>query len=229
MRTLAIVPAYNEGKSIYSVAERIRAYNSNIDIAVINDGSSDNTYTEAKRAKVVVINLLSNLGIGGAVQTGYLYALRNGYDIAIQVDGDDQHDPSDIAKLLEVIERDEADIVIGSRYVKKTGYKGSMTRRLGNKYFSLLIFFLTKQLCYDTTSGFRAVNRKVIQMFSEYYPRDYPEVETIVYAANKGMRISEVPVCMKNRRHGKSSITFNKAAYYMVKVTAALILQLNRG
>lgn len=225
MRILAIIPAYNEEKSIYNVIKSIRLSSPNVDIAVIDDGSKDNTYLEAKRAGCFVIKLAQNLGIGGAVQTGYIYAKENNYDIAIQVDGDGQHNPEDISKLIKVIENNEADMAIGSRFVDKTGYRSSIMRKIGIDFFSKLVSIICRENFYDTTSGYRAINRKGIELFAEYYPKDYPEVEAIVYAKKRGIRIKEVPVNMNERQGGRSSITPMKSIYYMIKVTCVLLLQ----
>ena len=225
MKVMVVVPAYNEEKDIYKVVASIKEYHPEIDVVVVNDGSKDNTCFEAKRAGAFVIDLPQNLGIGGAVQTGYLYGKRNDYDVVIQIDGDGQHDPKDISRLVEVIENKEADMVIGSRFVEQTEYESSSMRKLGINFFSRFVSFVCKQNFYDTTSGYRAANRKVIELFSTYYPKDYPEVETIVYAIKRGIRIKEVSVDMNKRQGGKSSITPLKSVYYMIKVTSAILLQ----
>ena len=225
MKIAAVVPAYNEGKNIYSVVKKIKMDCPDIDVIVVNDGSTDNTYMEAEKSGACVLNLVQNLGIGGAVQTGYIYAEREGYDAVIQVDGDGQHNPDDICRIVDYIKNDEADMVIGSRFSEKTDYKPSKMRKLGISFFSFLVSILSGEKFYDTTSGFRAVNKKVIRLFAEYYPKDYPEVETILYAHKRGIRIKEVSVKMNQRKGGRSSITPVKAVYYMVKVTCALLLQ----
>lgn len=225
MKVMVVVPAYNEEKNIYKVVASIKKYHPEIDVVVVNDGSKDNTCFEAKRAGAFVIDLPQNLGIGGAVQTGYLYGKRNDYDVVIQIDGDGQHDPKDISRLVEVIENKEADMVIGSRFVEQTEYESSSMRKLGINFFSRFVSFVCKQNFYDTTSGYRAANRKVIELFSTYYPRDYPEVETIVYAIKRGIRIKEISVDMNKRQGGKSSITPLKSVYYMIKVTSAILFQ----
>lgn len=225
MKVLAIVPAFNEQDSIYHVIKLIKKYASFIDILVINDGSTDKTADEVTKTSASLINLPWNIGIGGAVQTGYLYALKNNYDIAIQIDGDGQHQPRYIPQMLQRLIDQEADIVIGSRYIKKTQYQSGKTRRIGSLFFSKMVSFLTGKPFYDTTSGFRALNRKAIALFTEYYPTDYPEVEAIVYANKRSIRIKEISVEMNQRNHGRSSITRLKSIYYMVKVTCSLILQ----
>lgn len=223
MKTLIIVPAYNEEKNIYDVVNSIGRSNPLVDILVINDGSNDNTYFEAKRAGAKVIDLAQNLGIGGAVQSGYIYALNKGYEIAVQIDGDGQHDPKDLQKLIKEMKENNLDMIIGSRFVEDTEYKPSFFRLLGIRYFSKLVSFLCGNNYYDTTSGYRLVNKKGIRLFANYYPKDYPEVETIVYACKKGLKVKEVMVSMKSRSGGKSSITPMKSIYYMIKVTLATL------
>lgn len=225
MKVMVAIPAYNEEKNIFRVVNSVRCNNPEVDVVVINDGSRDLTEVEAQRAGAFVINLPQNLGIGGAVQTGYIYASRKGYDVVIQVDGDGQHDPKDLSRLIESIEKDEADMVIGSRFAEKTDYVSSKMRWVGINFFSKLVSFVCRRNYFDTTSGYRAVNKKVINIFAGYYPRDYPEVETIVYASKRGVRIKEISVDMKKRQGGKSSITPLKSIYYMIKVTCAILLQ----
>lgn len=225
MKIMVAIPAYNEEKNIFRVVQDVSYHHPEINVVVINDGSRDNTSFEAQRAGAFVINLPQNLGIGGAVQTGYIYAKNMNYDVVIQIDGDGQHNPKDLSKMLEVIERDEADMVIGSRFVEKTDYESSSMRKLGINFFSRFVSLVCKRNFHDTTSGYRAVNKKVIQLFSRYYPRDYPEVETIVYASKRGIRIKEISVDMDKRQGGKSSITPLKSIYYMLKVTCAILLQ----
>lgn len=225
MKTMVAIPAYNEGKNIFSVVTAVKYNHPEVDVVVINDGSRDNTVCEAERAGAFVINLPQNLGIGGAVQTGYIYANRKGYDAVIQIDGDGQHNPKDLSRLIDLIAKNEADMVIGSRFIKKTDYESSKMRKLGINFFSKLVSFVCGRNFFDTTSGYRAVNKKVIELFSKYYPRDYPEVETIVYASKMGARIKEISVDMDKRQGGKSSITPIKSMYYMIKVTCSILLQ----
>lgn len=224
MKILVIIPAFNEEATIYNVVTKVNQCNLAVDTLVINDGSNDHTSQKALQAGAKVINLSRNLGIGGAVQTGYLYALYNNYDIAIQIDGDGQHNPEYLSKLIQPIINDTADMTIGSRFLERTGYMPSFFRRIGIKYFSKLVSLSIRKDIFDTTSGFRAINRKTIELFSKYYPSDYPEVETIVYTANHGLRIKEVPVIMNYRQGGRSSITPVKSMYYMIKVTLSVIL-----
>ncbi|MCL1852351.1 MAG: glycosyltransferase family 2 protein [Peptococcaceae bacterium] len=224
MKVLVIIPAYNEAGSIRKVIRSIRASDLGADIVVINDASKDNTAAEAAEEGVNVITLPINLGIGGAVQTGYKYACVTGYDVAVQVDGDGQHDGKDLCKVVDGVMSGEADIVVGSRFVEESGYKPSVSRGMGILFFSKLVSKIVKMPLTDTTSGFRAINRKGIELFSRYYPGDYPEVETIVYAASRGLKIKEVSVDMQHRQHGKSSISLFNGLYYMVKVTIMLLL-----
>jgi hypothetical protein len=216
-----MIPAYNEAATIYDVAMKAMHNCSEWDIVVINDGSKDNTREEALRTGVKVLDLPFNLGIGGSVQTGYHYALQQGYDYAVQLDGDGQHDPKDLSKLTQALQR--ADLVIGSRFKEQTAYRGNVFRRLGSMYFSTLVSRLCGKNYYDTTSGFRAVNRRCMVLFSHYYPNDYPEVVTLMLAVRNGLRVEEVRVEMQPRQGGQSSITPLKSLYYMLKVTAALL------
>ncbi|MCK9478148.1 MAG: glycosyltransferase family 2 protein [Firmicutes bacterium] len=229
MKTIIVIPAYNEAGSISGVVSSIKESGCNVDIVVINDGSSDNTACEARQEGVAVVSLPVNLGIGGAVQTGYIYALRHGYDCAVQIDGDGQHNPVDLPKLLSLVENGQADMAIGSRFVQETDYKPPFFRHVGIKYFSNLVKLLTGQAVFDTTSGYRAVNKKVIELFAKYYPSDYPEVETVAYAAKNNMKIKEVSVDMLYREQGKSSITPLKSIYYAIKVTFSLLFFKKRG
>lgn len=225
MKIMVAIPACNEEKNIFGVVKAVKYHHPEADVVVINDGSRDDTELEAQRAGAFVINLPQNLGIGGAVQTGYIYASRMEYDVVIQIDGDGQHNPKDLSRLIDAIEKDEADIVIGSRFVEKTGYESSRMKSLGINFFSRFVSHVCRRDFFDTTSGYRAVNKKVIKLFSRYYPRDYPEVETIVYASKRGVRIKEISVDMEKRQGGKSSITPLKSIYYMIKVTCAILLQ----
>ncbi len=224
MKTLIIIPAYNEERTISGVVQRINSNVPEANILVVNDGSKDNTSLEASNAGADVISLPYNLGIGGAMQTGYLYARNNGYDIAVQVDADGQHDPFYINNLLEPLKNNMADVVVGSRYISKTNYRSSLIRRAGMVFFSILVSFLTNQKFKDTTSGFRAVNKKVIAYFADYYPTDYPEVDVLVKLKKKKFTIVELPVQMQERQGGKSSITALRSVYYMIKVSLSLLI-----
>ncbi|WP_018758691.1 glycosyltransferase family 2 protein [Paenibacillus terrigena] len=226
-KILLIIPAYNEAKNITSLIKSINKVSIEsccLDIVVINDCSLDNTGEVCSELNVSTINLPCNLGIGGAVQTGYKYAKEYGYDIAIQVDGDGQHDPTYLEVLIKPILNNEADLVIGSRYIEKLGFQSSRIRRVGINYFSKLLKVLTKQMITDPTSGFRACNKQIIELFTKRYPVDYPEPESIMYLKRNEYRIKEVPVHMKERKDGKSSITMLKSVYYMFKVSLAIVL-----
>lgn len=225
MKILVMIPAYNEEESINEVVNNIKSLSEEIDYLVINDCSKDNTKKILEEMKANYLDLPINLGIGGGVQSGYMYALYNDYDIAIQMDGDGQHDCSYIYKLIEPIIADQADMVIGSRFINKEGFQSSFTRRMGINFLSFVIRCCCGLTVKDTTSGFRAVNKKLIKLFVEDYAQDYPEPEAIVSAAINNARILEVPVVMHERSGGKSSISTIKSIYYMIKVSLGLILQ----
>ncbi|MGB9859813.1 MAG: glycosyltransferase family 2 protein [Moorellaceae bacterium] len=226
---LIIVPAYNEEKTVASVVWHIREQGP-FDVLVVDDGSTDRTTEEATAAGARVVSLPFNLGIGGAVQTGYLYALRYGYSIAVQLDADGQHDPRSLHRLLEPVVSDRADIAVGSRFLGGPRYSVPLTRRIGIRLFALMLSWLWQQPVTDPTSGFRAVNRRVMKTFAGYYPDDYPEVEALAHLRYLGVRLVEVPVTMHPRQEGRSSITPARAAYYMVKVFLAIIKALlSRG
>lgn len=227
-KVLVIIPAYNEQYSLPKVIAGIKQF-PGIDVVVINDGSKDATSTVARGAGAEVIDLPFNLGIGGAVQTGYLFADKRGYDVAVQVDADGQHNPGDLMRIVEPVLRGEADLVVGSRYVAETGYKTPLARKMGMVVFSTLVSFINGQPLKDTTSGYRAVGRRVIEFFTENYPTDYPEVEALVLLKKHGFTIKEVPVHMAAREHGKSSITPLKSVYYMIKVLLALLMNILRA
>lgn len=227
MKVLAIIPAYNEEENIELLLNKLKM--SGVDILVINDNSIDSTSEICKKYAVNIIDLPCNLGIGGAVQTGYKYAKKNNYEIAIQVDGDGQHDPKFIDVLIEPLTSGKADMVIGSRYINKNGFQSTYIRRIGIRYFSLLIKQLTSKGITDPTSGFRACNSKVINEFSVKYPVDYPEPESIVYLLRKNYKVTEIPVIMKERIGGISSIGAIRSIYYMIKVTLAIIIDTLRG
>lgn len=228
MRVLVIIPAYNEEKSILSTVKSLNKANlkdDTLDYIIINDGSSDKTKDVCLKKSLNVINLSVNLGIGGAVQTGYKYALAHDYDIAIQFDGDGQHDATYIKTLVNEI-KNGADIAIGSRYVADLSeFKSTFIRRIGIKFLSMLIKLCTGKRIYDPTSGFRATNKDIIRIFAQDYPIDYPEPDTIVTIIKKGYKVSEVAVKMKERVSGKSSLSDPlKAIFYMIKVSIAIII-----
>lgn len=222
-----IVPAYNEEKSIAGVVNDIRAMaverGFNLDVLVVNDCSKDSTSDIISTLPCIALNLPVNLGIGGAVQTGFKYAFENQYDYAIQVDGDGQHPASEIPKLVDTAIREQADVVIGSRFIDKEGFQSSALRRFGISYFKRINKVLVGVTVHDSTSGFRLVNRKVLELVSEYYPDEYPEPEAIiVYSLNK-FKIVEVAVAMRERQGGVSSIGAFSSVYYMFKVSLAIV------
>ena len=223
-KVLVIIPVYNESESIEGVINKLKRDCPSYDYIVINDCSKDNTKDLLYKMNACYVSLPVNLGIGGGVQTGYIYALENGYDIAVQVDGDGQHDTQYVEYLVNMIESGKADIAIGSRFIDKKGFQSTGMRRMGINILSQLIYFCTKIRIKDVTSGFRAVNREYISIYANNYPTDYPEPEALVLAAVNGASISEVPVVMKEREFGSSSIYAWKNVYYMIKVSLAIIL-----
>ncbi len=226
MKILAIIPAYNEAGNIKAVIEDLKSFDG--DILVVNDGSTDATAAIAKGMGALVVSHPFNLGIGGTVQTGIKYAFQNGYDAAIQFDGDGQHRGDQISKIVEPVQRGEADLVIGSRTLPG-GYKMGLTRFIGSRIFHCLIRCLAGKAIEDPTSGFRCYGRRTLALFSRFYTDDYPEVECIITAARNGLRVQEVPVLMRGRLSGNSSITRRKSAYYMMKVTLAMVIDSMRG
>jgi glycosyltransferase involved in cell wall biosynthesis len=228
-RTLVIVPAFNEAATIADVLDGIKREAPDCDVLVVDDGSEDDTAAIVARTGLAqLVRLPFNLGIGGAMQTGYKYAWRNGYDIAIQCDADGQHPADRIGDLAHLVIEGKADIIIGSRYVADTGYVPSMTRRVGKSLLSRLVDAIIGGGITDTTSGFRAANRKVIRMFAKHYPEDYPEAEALVILHKSGMKAAEMPVNMMARRGGRTSIRPQNAAYYMVKVGLAIFVDIFR-
>lgn len=224
MKTLVIVPAYNEQENILNTIRDIEENCPGVDYLVVNDCSRDDTERILRENGVRHITLPCNLGIGGGVQTGYRYARDEGYDIAIQFDGDGQHDAKYLRDLMAPIEGGQADITIGSRYIRKTGFQSTGLRRAGISFLSHLIRLLCGVKVLDVTSGMRAVNRRFIAEYAKEYAQDYPEPEAIVLAAMKGAKIMEVPVEMRERQAGSSSINPLRSVYYMIKVSLALIL-----
>ncbi len=221
-----IIPCFNESKNIKELFENIQAIsieNVNITPIFVNDCSTDNTLEVIRSLNCTFLDLPVNLGIGGAVQCGYKYAYRNNFDIAIQVDGDGQHDPKELHKIINPIIRNNADVVIGSRFITKEGFQSSFTRRLGINYFKWLNKQLVQIQITDSTSGFRALNKTALKLVNSYYPDDYPEPEAIILFKMNNLNIQEVPVLMKERLNGVSSISPIKSIYYMVKVTLGII------
>lgn len=225
MRKLIIIPAYNEEANIEKTVEAILRESPDFDYVVINDCSKDKTKEICEKNRFNIVNLPINLGIGGAVQTGYKYALEYGYDIAVQVDGDGQHDPAFLEKMAEVLEKEKLDMVIGSRFIDKEGFQSSAMRRIGIKYFTALIKILTGKTITDPTSGLRMIGKNVIELYASDYPKDYPEPESVVAVLRRGMKVKEIPVVMKSRQGGVSSINPSKSVYYMIKVTLAILVE----
>lgn len=224
MKTLVIIPAYNEAENIQNTIEDIKQNSGDVDYIVIDDCSTDGTGELLAQDGATFLRLPINLGIGGGVQTGYRYAKDRDYDIAIQFDGDGQHNARYIKDLIAPIERGEADFVIGSRFIAKKGFQSSVMRRMGIDFLSALLHVLCKIRVKDVTSGMRAANKDMISEFAQNYAQDYPEPEAILSAGLKGARIVEIPVEMRERQGGISSISPLKSVYYMVKVSLALIL-----
>lgn len=226
MKVLLIIPAYNEQETILSVVREVRA--AGYDYVVVNDGSTDNTLRILQENGINHVNLSENLGIGGSVQTGHLYARAHGYDVDIQVDGDGQHDISYVPRLLERIQAG-ADMAIGSRFVQKTdGFQSTGLRRAGIRWLQRCIRAVTGLTITDCTSGFRACDRRAIELFASRYPNDYPEPEAVVMAYRAGLRVEEAPVQMRERQGGVSSINPAKSVYYMIKVTLAVLIEGHR-
>jgi len=220
-----VVPALNESGAIGRVVDEIRSFDPSIDVVVVDDASTDETASVAEAHGAIVLRLPFNVGIGGAVQTGFRYALEHGYDLAVRLDGDGQHDASELSKLLEPLERGEADLVIGSRFVDPGGsYRPPFARLVGIRVFARLVSILGGQRVTDTTSGFLALDRAGIELFAVEYPHDYPEVEATLVALRSGLRLSQVQVEMRERESGSSSITFVRSLYYIVKVMLALLV-----
>lgn len=230
-KILIIVPAYNEEMNIVRVVRDIRAAADRLtdtyaEIVVINDGSTDRTLAAAESTTATVIDLPYNLGIGGAVQTGFRYAYENRFDIAIQIDGDGQHDPQFIGQLIAPIRTGQHDVVIGSRFLdaSRIGFQSTFARRVGIKVFEWINSVIIRQKITDNTSGFRAYNKKTIALLADEYPADYPEPETVIMLGLRGYGIAEIPVVMKERQGGRSSIGSWASAYYMIKVLLAIFV-----
>ena len=225
MKRIIIIPAYNEEANIEKTVTAIERDAKDFDYVIINDCSTDRTREICESHGYNIVNLPINLGIGGAVQTGYKYAYQYGYDMAVQVDGDGQHDPEFLNTMAEYMEKNHVDMVIGSRFIEKKGFQSSAARRMGIKFFSWLIKLLTGERITDPTSGLRMVGRNVIDIFSRDYPKDYPEPESVVAVLRKKMTVREIPVIMHEREGGVSSISPKKSIYYMVKVTLAILIE----
>jgi glycosyltransferase involved in cell wall biosynthesis len=224
MKKLVIIPAYNESGNIDKTINDIKQNAPDFDYVIINDCSTDKTLEVLRKKGYNYLNLPINLGIGGAVQTGYRYAYYHGYDMAVQFDGDGQHNASYLDKMAEVLTETGSDMVIGSRFIEKEGFQSSGLRRAGIGFLTKLIKMMTKKVITDPTSGMRIVNRRLLEVFTNDYPKDYPEPESTVTALSKGYKITEIPVKMNEREEGASSISNLKGIYYMIKVSIAIII-----
>lgn len=225
MKKLIIIPAYNESSNIEKTVEDILSSAPDFDYVIINDCSTDNTREICENKGYNIVNLPINLGIGGAVQTGYKYAYKYNYDIAVQVDGDGQHDPAFLKIMADKLIAEKADMLIGSRFLEKEGFQSSKIRRVGITYFTWLIKVLTRKKITDPTSGLRMISRDLIENFAESYPRDYPEPESAVHVLRMKKKVIEIPVIMRERQGGHSSIKFFSSIYYMIKVTVAILAE----
>lgn len=228
MKVLAIIPAYGEAAVIGKVVEELQRARPDLDMVVVDDCSPDATGARARAAGAQVLPLPVNLGIGGAVQTGFKYAAVRGYDALVQVDGDGQHDPTEIGRILDPLAEGRADVVIGSRFVEKTGYRAPFARRMGMLLFSAMARWAMGQRITDTTSGFRALNRPAFVYLARNYPVDFPDAESLVLLRRAGFRLLEVPVRMRPRISGRTSTTTLKSIYYPFKQTLSILVVLLR-
>jgi len=229
VRTLVFIPAWNEETSITGVIEGVREALPDADLLVVDDGSADATVERARAAGALVASLPFNQGVGAAQQTGYIYALRGGYEICAHLDGDGQHLPSELARLVDEIKADRADMVVGSRYRDRSvaetdDYRASFSRRTGQHLFRLIVSLSTRQRFTDTTSGMRAVNRRAMSLFSARYSPEFAEVESVQRAVLQGLRVEEVPVRMLSRAEGRSFLTPLRSAYYIFKTLVVLLV-----
>lgn len=224
MKKLVIIPAFNEEGNLEKTIEDIKENAPGFDYVIINDCSTDGTLEMCRKHGYSYLNLPVNLGIGGAVQTGYRYAYFHGYDIAVQFDGDGQHSARYLEEMVRLMGETKSDMVIGSRFIKKEGFQSSVLRRMGIRYFTVLIKILTGQTITDPTSGMRMINRKLLKKFTEDYPKDYPEPESVVTVLAEKHKVTEMPVVMNEREEGVSSISLRKSVYYMIKVSFAILI-----
>lgn len=228
-KTLIIIPALNEEASIARVVGNVRRQMPQADVLVVNDGSADETGAQAEAAGALVLHMPYNVGIGASVQTGFQFAWMQGYDVVVRNDGDGQHDPQEIGRMLAALATGEADFIIGSRYIEKRGYVGTPMRRLGSLILARLISTIIGQTVTDPTSGFIVCNRRAIHLCAQIYPHDYPEPESLVLLHRAGLGLRELPVTMLPRAGGQSSITLLRSGYYMLKVTLAILVGLLRA
>ena len=228
LKRIAILPAYNEERNIGRVLDELRALDPGLDLVVVSDGSTDRTAEVAAARGAHVVKLPFNVGIGGTVQTGFRYAWEQGYELAVRLDGDGQHDPAYLRDLVAPVVGGEADLAIGSRFAGSGGYRSSAARRIGIRILASVVSLIARQRLTDTTSGFQACNRRAIGAYAADLPHDYPEVEGIVMAIKHRIRLVEVPVTMREREHGRSSIGALASIYYMVKILLALFVDLFR-
>jgi glycosyltransferase involved in cell wall biosynthesis len=228
LKILVITPAYNEEESIGEVLKEIKEKAPFVDIVVVDDASSDRTAEIAKEHNAEVLRLPINLKIGGAVQTGFKYAMLNGYDIAVQIDGDMQHDPSCLVSLIEPLIEGKADIIIGSRYLDGSSVNMPWIRNIGIRYFSWLTSRIVGYKITDCSSGFRAVNRKAIKLYSTHYPTDFPDAEALIFAHRAGLRMTEVSARFRMRKGGCSSLRSIRVIYYPLKETFAIFMMLTK-
>ena len=224
MKILIIIPCYNEEENIERVVANLKQAAPEADYLIVNDCSTDRSAAICRDNGFSYVSLPVNLGIGGGVQCGYLYAREHGYDITVQMDGDGQHDPAYLDAIVEPVLRGELDMCIGSRFIKKEGFQTSFMRRVGIHFLSGMILLLSGNHVRDVTSGFRATNARMTAYFAEHYASDYPEPEAILAASLAGFRVGETPVVMQERQGGVSSINAVKSVYYMVKVSLSLII-----
>lgn len=227
-RVFVLIPAYNEARSITSVVADVRSARPDAVVVVIDDGSGDDTSDRARKAGARVLRLPFNLGVGGAMRTGFQLAVDSGADAAVQVDADGQHPATELERLLDPLARGEADVVVGSRYLDDRGYVTPQSRRAGQRFFSFLVRMLTGRTFTDTTSGFRAYGRDALRFLARNYSRDYPEVNALVALCHNDLRVVEVPVSMRDRQAGASHITLIRAIYYMLKVPLATFMSATR-
>lgn len=223
-RRVAVVPALNEERSIGRLLEELRAVDPGLEVVVVSDGSRDRTAEVAAAAGAHVLRLAFNVGIGGAVQAGFRFAHERGYELAVRLDGDGQHDPAQLPAVMAPVLAGEADLAIGSRFLDPGGYRSSAARRVGIRVLARVVSRIAGRTLTDTTSGFQALSPKAIALFAAELPHDYPEVEGLVMALRRGLRVTEVPVTMRERTHGSSSIGALASVYYMVKVLLAIFI-----